>query len=172
MSEPRISISPRPRRGPQSVYRPRGVSRELGLPTQVPPAWCPACCLTVSFRPFLRFDRSAQDYCYPDEATNSNNGQCAEFNPAAPIYYKIVRCGDFLKLAWHFWYGIQRGCDPLGVDSGHDDDWEHVTVNFVRENQTWTQDSVTFSQHGGHYTRRNKQQVGLFSKFRSHSHVC
>ena len=70
------------------------------------------------FRPFLRFDGSAQDYCYPDEATNSNNGQCAGFNPAAPIYYKIVRCGDFLKLAWHFWYGLQRGCDPFGVDHG------------------------------------------------------
>ena len=116
-------------------------------------------------RPFLRFDGSAQDYCYPDEATNSNNGQCAGFNPAAPIYYKIVRCGDFLKLAWHLWYGLQRGCDPLGVDSGHDDDWEHITVNFVRDNQTWQQDSVTFSQHGGHYTRRNQQQVTLFSHF-------
>ena len=73
---------------------------------------------TFKRRPFLRFDGSAQDYCYPDEATNSNNGQCAEFNPEAPIYYKIVRCGDFLKLAWHFWYGLQRGCDPFGVDHG------------------------------------------------------
>ena len=71
----------------------------------------------------------------------------------------MVRCGDFLKLAWHLWYGRQRGCDPLGVDHGHDVDWEHITINFIRDNQTWTQDSVTFHQHGGHYTRRNQQQV-------------
>ena len=58
-----------------------------------------------------------------------------------------------------FWYGLQRGCDPLGVDDGHDDDWEHITINFVRNGNLWEQDSVTYSQHGGFYTRNNKQQV-------------
>ena len=110
-------------------------------------------------RPLVRFDKSADEFCYPAEATNANNGLCSGFDSEAPIYYKIVRCGDFLKLAWHLWYGLQRGCDPLGVDHGHDDDWEHITINFVRDNQTWQQDSVTFSQHGGHYTRRNVQQA-------------
>ena len=57
------------------------------------------------------------------------------------------------------WYGLQRGCDPFGVDPGHDDDWEHVTVNFVRRGQSWRQDSVTFCQHGGFYTRQITQQV-------------
>ena len=63
-------------------------------------------------RPYIRFDGSADSYCFPDQATNDNNGQCKPFNPEAPIYYKIVRCGDFLKLAWHLWYGHQKGCDP------------------------------------------------------------
>ena len=100
-----------------------------------------------------RFDGSADDYCYPDEATNENNGQCKPFNPDAPIYYKIVRCGEFLKIAWHLWYGHQKGCDPFGVDHGHDDDWEHVNINFVHVGDEWQQDSVTFNQHSGHYTR-------------------
>ena len=52
----------------------------------------------VQHRPLLRFDGSADDYCFPDEATNANNGQCKQFNPEAPIYYNIVQCGDFLKV--------------------------------------------------------------------------
>ena len=111
------------------------------------------------FRPLIRFDGESEGYCFPDEATNDNNGICRAFNPDAPIYYKIIRCGDFLKLAWHLWYGLQRGCDPFGVDDGHDDDWEHVTINFVKTGDSWEQDSVTYSQHGGFYTRRNTQQV-------------
>ena len=58
-----------------------------------------------------------------------------------------------LQLAWHVWYGHQKGCDPFGVDHGHDDDWEQITVNFVLEAGAWLQDSVTFHQHSGHYTR-------------------
>ena len=68
----------------------------------------------------------------------------------------ILREGSFPAL---FWYGLQRGCDPFGVDPGHDDDWEHVTVNFVRRGQSWSQDSVTFCQHGGFYTRQITDQV-------------
>jgi len=107
--------------------------------------------------PLIRFDGSAQDYCYPDEATNENNGQCKPLNPDAPIYYKIVRCGEFLKIAWHLWYGHQKGCDPFGVDHGHDDDWEHININFIHVGDQWVQDSVTFNQHSGHYTRANTQ---------------
>merc|ERR1712154_311857 len=129
-----------------------GAFSECSDPELCPETWA------FQHRPLLRFDRSAEEYCYPDRATNTNNGQCAGFSPEAPVYYKVVRCGDFLKLAWHLWYGLQRGCDPLGVDHGHDDDWEHITINFIRDNQTWVQDSVTFHQHGGHYTRRNQQQ--------------
>ena len=108
-------------------------------------------------RPYIRFDGSAVDYCYPDLATNDNNGKCAPFNPEAPIYYKIVKCGDYLKLAWHLWYGQQKGCDPFGVDHGHDDDWEHININFIKVGDIWEQDSVTFNQHSGHYTRYNVQ---------------
>jgi len=122
-------------------------------PEVCPESWA------LQHRPLIRFDGSAQEYCYPAEATNANNGLCTDLNPEAPIYYAIVRCGDFLKLAWHLWYGHQRGCDPFGVDHGHDDDWEHITINFIRDNQTWTQDSVTFHQHSGFYTRRNTQQT-------------
>ena len=54
------------------------------------------------YRPFLRFDGSADSFCYPDEvnkpkhelfplnhliqATNENNNECKPFNSSAPIY--------------------------------------------------------------------------------------
>merc|ERR1719234_463446 len=110
-------------------------------------------------RPLLRFDGSAESFCYPDTATNENNNQCKPFNSSAPIYYNIAFCGDddaFMKLAWHFWYGKQKGCDPFGVDQGHGDDWEHITINFVRDGDgEYVQDSVTWFQHSGWYTRQN-----------------
>ena len=55
-------------------------------------------------RPVFRFDGGAANNCFPDEATNANNGHCAPFRPGAPVYYAIARCGDYLKLAWHLWY--------------------------------------------------------------------
>ena len=139
--------------------------------------------------PLIRFDKeaAAQEYCFPDEATNANNGFCKPFNPDAPIYYNIVTCGEFLKLAWHLWYGHQKGCLPDRLDlpifppfspiasisqividhvmvesipdTSHDDDWERITINFIRDPESggWRQDSVTFHQHSGHYTRANTQ---------------
>ena len=52
----------------------------------------------------FRFDGGAANNCFPDGATNANNGHCAPFRPGAPVYYAIARCGDYLKLAWHLWY--------------------------------------------------------------------
>ena len=43
------------------------------------------------------------------------------------------------------------------MDHGHDDDWEHININFIKTGDTWEQDSVTFNQHSGHYTRYNVQ---------------
>ena len=43
-----------------------------------------------------------------------------------------------MKVVYWFWYGRQRGCDPFGVDDGHGDDWEHVTVNLIREETATT----------------------------------
>jgi len=136
---------------PMTVSAPMD-SQDCNDPEQCPLTWA------QKHLPLIRFDGDSEGYCFPDEATNINNGVCKKFNPDAPIYYKIIRCGDFLKLAWHLWYGLQRGCDPFGVDDGHDDDWEHITINFVRNGDSWEQDSVTYSQHGGFYTRRNTQQ--------------
>ena len=92
----------------------------------------------------------ADDYCYPDEATNANNNQCKPFDPDAPIYYNIAFCGHYMKLVWRIWYG-QKGCDPFGVDNGHGDDCEHITINFARKSpdDDWVQDSMTWFQHSG-----------------------
>ena len=107
-------------------------------------------------RPILKFDGGAynQDTCFPDQATDSNNNVCKKFNPTAPIYYKIIQCGNFLKLVWHVWYGLQRPC--IGNFGGRGNNWERIIINFVKENGAWIQDSFTFYQHEGWYTRKTK----------------
>ena len=45
--------------------------------------------------PYLRFDGGARaKHCWPDEAKDSNDGKCKDFNPNAPIYYDVVDCAD------------------------------------------------------------------------------
>jgi len=44
--------------------------------------------------PLLRFDGSSKGHCFPDVATDQNNGICREFNANAPIYYDFVECGN------------------------------------------------------------------------------
>ena len=45
--------------------------------------------------PYLRFDGGARaKHCWPDEAKDSNDGKCKDFNSKAPIYYDVVDCAD------------------------------------------------------------------------------
>ncbi|XP_073232419.1 uncharacterized protein [Porites lutea] len=106
--------------------------------------------------PYLRFDGGARaKHCWPDEAKDSNDGKCKDFNSKAPIYYDVVDCADkYRKLVWWFWYGRQNPC--TGSSGAHDNDWEHITINFIKDGSgAWKQDSVTWFQHDGWYTRRN-----------------
>ncbi|KAK3738447.1 hypothetical protein QZH41_017082, partial [Actinostola sp. cb2023] len=105
--------------------------------------------------PVFRFDREARAlHCWPDEANDANNGTCKDFNLQAPIYYDIRDCkGKYRKLVWWLWYGMQMPC--FGRDA-HDNDWEHITINFIKDSTgSWKQDSVTWYQHDGWYTRKN-----------------
>ena len=103
--------------------------------------------------PLLRFDGNSGAHCYPDFALDVNNGKCKELNRNAPIYYDFKECGDSAKLVWWIWYGWQGPC-MLNAGS-HDNDWEHITVNFKKNSNSglWEQDSVTWYQHSGFYTR-------------------
>ena len=45
--------------------------------------------------PYLRFDGGARaKHCWPDEAKDSNDGKCKDFNSNAPIYYDVVDCAN------------------------------------------------------------------------------
>ena len=104
--------------------------------------------------PLIRFDGGAKGHCYPDLASDENNGECRAFNPDAPIYYDFVECEGYAKLVWWIWYGWQGDCI---LDQGsHDNDWEHITVNFIKKGAVYEQDSVTWFQHSGWYTRNAK----------------
>ncbi|MFC1569985.1 hypothetical protein ACFL4L_07100 [bacterium] len=100
--------------------------------------------------PLFRFDGSAAEYGYPDEASIENDGRCiTTFNPDAPVYWKGQWCGsNSYKLAYWIWYGEQKQCSP--VISGHGNDWEHVILNFnYKSEDVFEIESVTFYQHGG-----------------------
>jgi len=103
--------------------------------------------------PLLRFDQGAGGNCFPDEALDSNDGKCRDFNKNAPIYYDFVECGNYAKLVWWMWYGWQKPC--TGNSGKHGNDWEHITTNFFKKNGQWQQDSVTRFQHGGWFTRQD-----------------
>ncbi|KAK3738446.1 hypothetical protein QZH41_017081 [Actinostola sp. cb2023] len=123
--------------------------------------------------PVFRFDREARAlHCWPDEANDANNGTCKDFYLQAPIYYDIRDCkgkyrkyyydirdgkGKYRKLVWWLWYGMQKPC--FGRDA-HFSDWEHITINFIKDSSgSWKQDSVTWYQHDGWYTRKNTDGV-------------
>ena len=103
--------------------------------------------------PLLRFDGGAEGHCFPDFASDQSNGICRDFNKFAPIYYDFKECGDYGKLVWWIWYGWQGEC--IWGNGDHDNDWEHITVNFIKNSGSglWEQDSVTWFQHSGCYTR-------------------
>ena len=66
----------------------------------------------------------------------------------------IMIMSEFFQLVWWFWYGRQNPC--TGSSGAHDNDWEHITINFIKDGSgAWKQDSVTWFQHDGWYTRRN-----------------
>ena len=61
---------------------------------------------------------------------------------------------ELFQLVWWFWYGKQNPC--TGSFGAHGNDWEHITINFVKDGSgAWKQDSVTWFQHDGWYTRSN-----------------
>jgi len=104
--------------------------------------------------PILRFDGGAGSYCYPDFASDANDNHCRGFNKNAPIYYDWVECQGYAKLVWWMWYGWQKPC--FGNEGKHGNDWEHITVNFIKKNGNWKQDSVTRFQHAGWFTRKDE----------------
>lgn len=61
---------------------------------------------------------------------------------------------ELFQLVWWFWYGKQNPC--TGSFGAHGNDWEHITINFIKDGSgAWKQDSVTWFQHDGWYTRSN-----------------
>lgn len=105
--------------------------------------------------PTIRFDGSAASHCYPDEPSTDHNGRCVTtFNPDAPVFWEGQWCSsNSYKLAYWIWYGWQQEC-MIGQGS-HDDDWEHVVLNFdYRTADVFEIESVTFFQHSGWYTRQ------------------
>ena len=105
--------------------------------------------------PILRFDQIAAGYCYPDEPSTEHNGRCVTtFDPDAPVYWEGQWCSsNSYKLAYWIWYGWQQECMP--GQGSHDNDWEHVILNFVyKSKDVFEIESVTFYQHAGWYTRK------------------
>jgi hypothetical protein len=104
--------------------------------------------------PVFHFDGCAAEYCYPDTPDPEHDGRCiTTFDSLAPVYYEGQWCSSkYYKLAYWVWYGRQQDCFP-GTGS-HNNDWEHVILNFdYTSADEFVLESVTFYQHQGWYTR-------------------
>ena len=106
----------------------------------------------LTWVPTFKFDRANK--CYPTEASKALNGHCSKgFDANAPVYYEGYECEHNLyRLNYWLFYGWQSEC--VGVWGSHDNDWEHVNINFKKSDQHYIVDSIMYSQHSGWYTRQ------------------
>jgi len=99
-------------------------------------------------------ESSSHSFLSPIERSNS----CPRSNLVPLTSYRrhlmmMIR-SEFFQVVWWFWYGRQNPC--TGSSGAHDNDWEHITINFIKDDSgAWKQDSVTWYQHDGWYTRSN-----------------
>lgn len=102
------------------------------------------------YLPVFKFDRANK--CYPDWPSSQNNNKCrGDLNPHSPVFCQLDYCEGYIVYTYWLWYGFQEQCIEV-FDSGHGDDWEHVSVYVDRNNGQVAK--VVFHQHDGHYTRR------------------
>jgi hypothetical protein len=109
---------------------------------------------TVSaLRPIFKMRSDLQ--CWPTQPNSgSNSGEClsqSEFESDKPNAYienyaETVNGKAHRLITYWLYYGNQNGC--ASADSGHDDDWEAVTVHTV----DGVMAHVTYGQHNGRYT--------------------
>ena len=123
--------------------------------------------LAKKFAPQLRFDyaattfpMSAQEFfdeCIERECSdlfeNKDPSTLTDPSRRPPTYFKAFKVGNQIRIMYWWYYGNQPGCfafygDIRGVHRG---DWEKVMVT-LSEDMTHVV-AVTFSQHGGWYTR-------------------
>ena len=105
-----------------------------------------------TYLPIFKFDRAADDNCYPDQPSSENDNKCVQtLNKHAPVYYEVDTCEGQTVYSYWLWYGLQKPCIAV-FDEGHGNDWEHVSVYVNPSNGQVNK--VVFHQHGGHYTRR------------------
>ena len=106
------------------------------------------------FRPVYKLRNDLQ--CWPtDPDEGQNSGQCTSrgnFQSSPPpvyheTYSETVNGKQHKLITYWAYYGNQNRCTTL--DSGHDDDWEALTVHTV-DGDMW---HVTYWQHNGRYTR-------------------
>ena len=102
------------------------------------------------YLPIFKFDRAHK--CYPDWPSSQNESdRCvANLNPTSPVFCQLDYCEGYTVYTYWLWYGFQEKCIDM-FDSGHGNDWEHVSVYVNRNNGQVAK--VVFHQHDGHYTR-------------------
>lgn len=108
-----------------------------------------------AYLPIFRFDDGAGSACFPDDKRliSSRDGKCRDWDPSAPVFYTIARCGIYTVYQYHLWYGKQKSCVTFdfvnisGSAHGNDREYVEVWVHIL----TGAVSKVRFDQHAGYY---------------------
>ncbi|KAJ5104338.1 hypothetical protein NUU61_001685 [Penicillium alfredii] len=92
---------------------------------------------------------------YPDVGCKCRNPDVDTGNPgpAFPVYYTYSRCNDSdVRVVYNLFYE-KDGAEFVGIDTGHDYDWERVIIVHSRgDDDKWEPTTILLSAHSG-YTR-------------------
>ncbi|KAG2026395.1 hypothetical protein GB937_001905 [Aspergillus fischeri] len=72
--------------------------------------------------------------------------------PAFPIYFTYKRCSDTeVRVVYNLFYE-KDGAEVIGIDTGHDYDWERVIIIHSRDaNNMWAPSRALLSAHSGYH---------------------
>ncbi|KAF4763816.1 hypothetical protein HAV15_000095 [Penicillium sp. str.  len=91
---------------------------------------------------------------YPDVGCNCRNPGVGIGNPgpAFPVYYTYQRCSDTeVRVVYNLFYE-KDGAEFIGIDTGHDYDWERVVIIHSRDDSNlWVPSRVLLSAHSGYH---------------------
>ncbi|KAJ5602357.1 hypothetical protein N7537_005313 [Penicillium hordei] len=91
---------------------------------------------------------------YPDVGCSCRNPGVGIGNPgpAFPVYYTYQRCSDTeVRVVYNLFYE-KDGAEFIGIDTGHDYDWERVVIIHSRDDSnTWAPSRALLSAHSGYH---------------------
>ncbi|KAJ6185326.1 hypothetical protein N7519_006627 [Penicillium mononematosum] len=92
---------------------------------------------------------------YPDVGCSCRNPGVDAGNPGPtfPVYYTYQKCSDTeVRVVYNLFYE-KDGAEFVGIDTGHDYDWERVVIIHSRDDSNmWAPSRALLSAHSGYHS--------------------